>query len=78
MNECVPSGTGITLLYTRMGEREGRGDLNMLEAAKELGVERRVISELVRFRLPAHGGNISSRKNEIDRPETFSRKGKVS
>lgn len=36
------------------GEREGRGELNMLEAAKELGVERRVIRELVKAEhLPA-------------------------
>jgi hypothetical protein len=31
----------------REGERQGRGELNMLEAAKELGVERRVIGELI-------------------------------
>lgn len=30
------------------GEREGRGELNMLEAARELGVDRRVIDELIK------------------------------
>jgi hypothetical protein len=45
---------GYHIAVYQDGEREGRGELNMLEAAKELGVERRVISELVKTgHLPA-------------------------
>jgi DNA invertase Pin-like site-specific DNA recombinase len=45
---------GYHIAVYQDGEREGRGELNMLEAAKELGVERRVISQLVKTgHLPA-------------------------
>lgn len=45
---------GYDIAVYQDGEREGRGELNMLEAAKELGVERRVIRELVKTgHLPA-------------------------
>jgi hypothetical protein len=39
---------GYDIAVYQDGEREGRGELNMLEAAKELGVERRVIRELIK------------------------------
>ena len=53
-HECVPSGTDMTSRYTRMVNGRVAVRLNMLEAAKELGVERRVISELIKTgHLPA-------------------------
>lgn len=45
---------GYDIAVFQNGEREHRGELNMLEAAKQLGVERRVISELIKAgHLPA-------------------------
>jgi DNA invertase Pin-like site-specific DNA recombinase len=39
---------GYDIAVYQDGEREGRGELNMLEAAKQMGVERRVIRELIK------------------------------
>jgi hypothetical protein len=39
---------GYDIAVYQDGEREARGELNMLEAAKQLGVERRVIGELIK------------------------------
>jgi hypothetical protein len=39
---------GYDIAVYQDGEREGRGEINMLEAAKELGVERRVIGDLIK------------------------------
>jgi DNA invertase Pin-like site-specific DNA recombinase len=38
---------GYDIAVYQEGEREARGEIHMLEAAKELGVERRVIGELI-------------------------------
>lgn len=49
---AIRHGYGIAVYQD--GERESRGEVNMLEAAKELGVDRRVIGELInRGYLPA-------------------------
>jgi DNA invertase Pin-like site-specific DNA recombinase len=45
---------GYEIVAYQDGEREARGEIHMLEAARELGVERRVIGELIKSgRLPA-------------------------